>query len=146
MRSCKIIYFSGQLSNKIHEVFSLDRRRQPRLWKYSVPGLNLFESLMQSDRLQWKLTLDTHAKHYPLQEHSPCTTQKAWHSLNGNKVGNRHYTDFLYTEFHKQSRVCTLHVIPRVGLDIQENILAEYLVNTERQRINKRHICVSNSV
>lgn len=78
MRFCKIIYFSGQLFNKVPEVFSLEVRRQPKLWKHSVPELNLFESLMQSDRLQWKLTLDTHGKHYPLQEHRACATQNSW--------------------------------------------------------------------
>lgn len=77
IRFCKITYFSRQLSNKVHEVFSLEMRRQPKLWKYSVPELNLFESLMQFDRLQWKLTLDTHAKHYPLQEHRVCATQNS---------------------------------------------------------------------
>lgn len=33
MRSCKIIYFSRQVSAKVHEVFSLDSSRQPKLWK-----------------------------------------------------------------------------------------------------------------
>ena len=79
MRSCKIIYLSGQLSNKAHEVFSSDTRRQPKLWKYSAPELNFFESLVQSQRLQWKLTLDTHAKHYPLQEQRACATENSWH-------------------------------------------------------------------
>lgn len=56
-----MMYFSRQVSAHIHEVFSLYLSRQPKLWKYSVPELNLFESLMQSNRLQWKLTLDTDA-------------------------------------------------------------------------------------
>lgn len=115
MRSCKIIYFSRQLSNKVHEVFSLDIRRQPRLWKYSVPELNLFESLMQSDRLQWKLTLDTHAKNYPLQEHRACATQNSWHLQPKWKLSRK---QALYRpEFHKQSRARTLHFIPRAGLE-----------------------------
>lgn len=85
MRSCKIIYFSRQVSAKVHEVFSLDASRQPKLWKWLVPWLNLFESLMQSNRLQWKLTLDTHRyiilcrSTEPVQRKTPDT-----YNLNGN--------------------------------------------------------------